>query len=203
MIHSDMRVIFDFAKAETINIEPLDNYSYIVFYGTDLYVRNANVFVINLGTGCNVQMVAGSNPGNIDLENCQFYIETSGNAVGATHGSFTNCEIELYAIAGNANCFAPTSNYFVRVMGGKFLAYVGNTNTYTAAVFYTAAGQSNAITFAQNINCPTVSVANYYQQYLAVGNAGKTIINCVASTMNSTGGTFLSIANQVWLSKAY
>lgn len=200
--HSDIRITFDFAKADTIYLEPLDNYNYIIFYGTDLYIKNASVYAGNIGSGCNVQAIAGSNPGVIDVENCKFYINTSGNAVGATNGNFTNCDFELRSSAGNSYCFAPTSIYSVRVFGGRYLAYVSNTNTYTAAVFYTGAGQSSAVTMAVNVNCPTISVANFYQQYLSVGNAGKTIINGVISTMNSTGSSN-TITNQVWLSKQY
>lgn len=200
--HSDIRLTFDFAKADTIYLEPLDNYSYIIFYGTDLYIKNASVYAGNIGSGCHIQAIAGSNPGVIDVENCRFYINTSGNVVGATNGTFTNCDFELRSRWGNAYCFAPTSIYSVRVFGGRYLAYVSNTNTYTAAVFYTGAGQSSAVTMAVNINCPTISVANYYQQYLSVGNAGKTIINGVISTMNSTGSSN-TITNQVWLSKQY
>lgn len=200
--HSDMRVIFDFAKCDTIYIDCDDNTSNIIFYGTDLYIKNASVFVSNISTGCNVQISAGSNVGSINFTECRFVVHTSGNALIATHGTFTNCEGELQAIAGNAQCFAPTSNYLVRVIGGRYTAYVKNTSNYVAAVFYIASGHSNAVIMAQTINCPTVSVANYYQQYLAAAYAGKLLIDLVTSTMNSAGN-YYTITNQIWLSKAY
>ena len=198
--HSDMRVMFDFAKADTIYITPDDDTSNIIFYGTDLFIKNASVFVVNAGSGCNVQAIAGSNAGIIDVENCKFVIHTTGDAFIGANGTYTNCEAEVQSSGGNSYVFNPTTNYLVRVIGGRFLAYA-KTSGMTAAVFIIASGQSNAVLMAQNVNCPTITVTNYWQQYLAVGNAGKVIIDGVISTMNSTGTN--TISNQIWLSKAY
>lgn len=198
--HSDMRVIFDFKKADTMYISCANNTSNIIFYGTDLFIKNANVFVINTGSACNVQAIAGSNPGIIDVDECKFIIKTTGTVLIAANGTYTNCEAEIYTSGGNAYCFAPTTNYLCRIIGGRFLAYVTNTTNYTAAIFCIEAGQSNAVVFAQSVNCPTISESGYYQEYLAFQAAGKIIIDMVTSTMNSSGGT---ITNQVWLSKAY
>lgn len=201
--HSDMRVVFDFSKADTIYISPADNTSNIIFYGTDLFIKNASVFVINAGSACNVQAIAGSNVGIINIENCKITIKTTGNAVIGANGTYINCNCEVYANGGNAMCFATTSNYLVRVIGGRFLAYTSNTSSYTAAIIYTASGQTNAVTMAQNINCPTISVSGYYQQYLAASYAGKIVVDGVTSTMNSIGTSYNTINNQIWLSKNY
>lgn len=201
--HSDMRVYFDFAKADTMYISPADNTSNIIFYGTDLFIKNADVFVINIGSACNVQAITGSNVGMINIEDCKFVIKTTGNAVIGANGTYLNCEAEIYSTAGNATCFATTTNYLVRAIGGRYLAYVSNTTNYVAAIFYTATGQTNAVTTAQNVNCPTISVSGYYQQYLAASYAGKCVIYSAISTMNSTGTSYNSINNQVWLSKSY
>lgn len=198
--HSDMRVIFDFAKCETIYISCAANTSNIIFYGTDLYIKNANVFVVNVDGGCNVSMCVGSNAGSVYAENCKFVIHTTGDAIISGNGTFTNCEGELQSSAGDSRCFAPTSNYLVRVIGGRYTAYA-KVSGKTAAVFSTASGQTNAVIMAQNVNCPTVNVTGYWQQYLAVLGAGKIIIDGVISTMNSTGSP--TITNQVWLSKQF
>lgn len=203
LAHSDMRVIFDFAKCDTIYISPAANTSNIIFYGSDLYIKNASVFVSNASGGCHVQMIAGSNVGIIDVENCKFTIDTTGEAVIAANGYFENCECLCKSSLSNALCFKVTNNYLVRVVGGRYRAYVKNTTNFTAAIFYTSTGQGNAVSMAQNINCPTVAISNYYQQYLAATNSGKCIINGVISTMNSNGGSLNTIANQVWLSKEF
>ena len=202
LAHYDMRVIFDFAKCDTIYISPSNGTSNIIFYGTDLFIKNLDLFVVNAGSGCNIQAVAGSNVGSINFDFCKIVIKATGNALIAQNGTFTNCDFEVYANGGNAYCFNPTTNYLIRVNGGRFLAYVTNTSSYTAAVFFIATNQGNAVNMAQNINCPTISVQGYYQQYLAATNSGKTIIQCVTSTMNNTGSGN-TITNQVWLSKSY
>ena len=149
-------------------------------------------------------MIVGSNVGDVSIDNCNFEITTSGLAIIGEHGTYTNCSAVVRSTLANAFCFAPNSDDLVRVIGGRFLAYVTSTVSSTAAIFYTASGQTNATTFAQNINCPTISVTGFYQQYLAYVVTGKTFINMVTSTMNSSGSSsYLSIANQVWQSKNY
>lgn len=201
--HNSLCLTFDFAKADIISVDCDDNTANIIFYGTDLRIRNASVEAQNSGTNCNIAMVVGSNVGVISVDNCNFEIHTSGLAIIGEHGTYTNCSAVVRSTLSNAYCFAPNSDDLIRVIGGRYLAYVTSTVSSTAAIFYTASGQSNSVIFAQNINCPTISLTGFYQQYLSSAAAGKTIINMVTSTMNSQGGSYNIIANQVWLSKNY
>lgn len=207
--HSDMRVMFDFSRCETIYVSCDNNTSNIIFYGTDLWIKGAKVYASNAGvgaTGCDIQMIAGSNVGSINIENCVFEILATANARISDAGTYINCDCVVKSKAGSAFCFSPVSNKLLRVIGGRFLAYVTNTSSYTAAVFYTTSTQTSAVTIAQNINCPTISYSDgsttFYQQYLSVGFAGKTFIDYVVSTMNSTGN-YNTITNQIWQSKSY
>ena len=50
--HNGIRLTFDFAKADIITINCDDNTSNIVFYGTDLIIKNASVQAFNSGTDC-------------------------------------------------------------------------------------------------------------------------------------------------------
>ena len=207
--HSDMRVMFDFSKCDTINVSCASNTSNIIFYGTDLWIKGAKVNAYNSGTGatgCDIQMIASSNAGSVNIENCVFDVLATANGRISDAGTYINCDCTVKSKGGSAFCFSPVSAKLLRVIGGRFLAYVTNTSSYTAAVFYTASAQSSAVTIAQNINCPTISYSDgsttFYQQYLSVGYAGKTFIDFVVSTMNSTG-TYNTISNQVWQSKSY
>ncbi len=199
--HMSLRLIFDFAKCDVISIDCADNTSNIIFYGTDLRIKNASVEAQNSGSNCDIAMVIGSNVGVVDVQNCNFEINTTSVAKIAEHGTFIDCSAVVKSSAGNAFCFAPNGDDLIRVIGGRFLAYAKGSGT-TAAIFITYADKTNAVTIAQNINCPTISLTGYFQQYLSVGNAGKTIIDNVVSTMNSTG-SYNTIVNQVWLSKTY
>lgn len=198
---STKRFVLDFAKADAINIEcPASKYS-IIFYGSDLEIKNASVGVTSSGASSHVQMVAESNQGRVFVDNCKFEMEISGDGYIAKSGTFTNCFCRVFSSGGHALLFVPDSADLIRVIGGTFYAYAA-TSGKTAAIFYTYGTETNAVIFAQNINCPTVTVSGYWQQYLSVGYAGKTFIDFVTSTMNSTG-TYNTITNQVWLSKNY
>ena len=197
---STKRIIFDFAKADAINITCPASKSSIIFYGTDLEIKNASVKATSGGANCNIQMVANSNLGRMFIENCNFEINTTGDARIAENGTYTNCYCRALSSGGHALLFVPNSNELIRIIGGTFFAYAA-TSGKTAAIFYTYATETNAVIMAQNINCPTVTVSGYWQQYLSVGYAGKTIIDLVTSTMNSTGN-YNVISNQVWQSKA-
>lgn len=197
-----IHLTFDFAKAETISVTCEAGTSNIIFYGTDLDIRNASVYAVSDGAGCDIQMIAGSNVGRINAENCRFDILCSGEGRLAAHGTYINCNTRVRSEAGHALSFVPKSENLIRVIGGTHLAYAVVSGK-TAAVFYTYGTETNAVIMATNINCPTVSITGgFWQQYLSVGYAGKTLIDCVTSTMNSAGN-YNIINNQIWLSKAW
>ena len=194
------RIIFDFAKADKINVECADSTSNIIFYGTDLEIKNVSCKATNSGTACNIQMVANSNMGRMSIEDCNFEIETTGDARIAENGTYINCYCWAASSGGHSLLFVPNSNELIRVIGGTFYAYA-QTSGKTAAIFYTYGTETSAVIIAQNINCPTVANSPYWQQYLSVGYAGKTMIDFVVSTMNSTG-SYNTITNQIWQSKS-
>ncbi len=195
------RIVLDFAKADKINISCAANSNNIIFYGTDLDIRNASVKATSAGSSCAIQMIAKSNVGRVNVEDCSFEILCSGTATIANNGTFVNCYCWAASSASHALLFVPDTNSLIRLIGGTYLAYASASNM-TAAVMYTYANSTNAVLMAQNINCPTVTYSGYWQQYLSVGYAGKTIINMVTSTMNSIGN-YNTITNQVWLSKTW
>lgn len=196
----EKRIAFDFAKCEKITIACAANTSNIIFYGTDLIIKNANVYAYSNGASCPIQMLAGSNNGGkIEAENCRFSISTSGLAVIAENGTFVNCWGKVVSSTSNAFCFAPKSVSLIRVIGGTFYAYIA-TSGMTPAIFYTYNTETNAVVLAHNINCPTVTLSGYSQQYLSVAGAGNTYIDGVVCTMNSSG-TGNSINGQIWKSK--
>lgn len=198
---SGKRLIFDFAKADTVIVAPAASTSNIIFYGTDLEIKNLSLDVETDGANSNVQVFAGSNIGRTFITDCRADVLASGDIKIAAHGVFTNCYFRARSEAGHALLFCPDSEDLIRVIGGTHLAYAVVSGK-TAAIFYTYGTETNAVIMATNINCPTISVGGYWQQYLSVGYAGKTIIDGVVSTMNSAG-SYNTISNQVWLSKAW
>lgn len=197
---TDKRIIFDFSKCEKITIQCAANTNNIIFYGTDLYLKNANVYAYSNGVGCPIIMIAGSaNTGRINVDSCRFSISTSGLAVISENGSFINCFGKVVSSNSNAFCFAPKSVSLINVIGGTFYSYIAASGT-TPAIFYIYNTETNAVILAHNINCPTVAMTGFSQQYLAVAGAGNIYIDGVCCTMN-TSGSYVTVNGQIWKSK--
>lgn len=197
---SEKTLVFDFAKCDTINIDFAANTSNIVFYSTDLQIKNCKLSINETSSNVNIQAFAGSNSGRFRVENCDVDILTTGDVKIAANGEFYGCNFKGASTAGHVLIFCPDSNYLIRVIGGTFYAYC-KASGKTPAIFYTYGTETNAVVIAQNISCPTVAKTGYFQQYLSVGYAGKTFIDFVVSTMNSAG-SYNTITNQIWQSKA-
>lgn len=199
---STKRIVFDFARAEKIKITCAANTYNIIFYGTDLEIKNCSAKGMSTSNAnCHIQMIANSNVGRISATDCSFEIDTTGDARIAEQGTFTNCYCWAASSAGHALLFVPQSDNLIRLIGGTYLAYA-KASGKTAAVMYTYGTATNAVIMAQNINCPTVTKSGYFQQFLVVAYAGKSVIDLVTSTMNSEG-TYYTITNQIWKSKTW
>lgn len=197
---NEKRIKFDFSKCEKITINCSSNTNNIIFYGTDMNIIGANVYAFSNSNGVIIQMCEGSvDTGYITCENCRFSISTSAQATIAENGTFINCFCKCVSRVNHAICFNAKSVGLIRVIGGTFYTYIASSGM-TAAIFHTASTETNAVIIAQNINCPTVAMSGYSQQYLAVGYAGSTLIQGVVSTMTTLGNA-LNITGQIWRSK--
>lgn len=197
---TDRKITFDFSMCQNISIVPTANTSNIIFYGTDIHVKNAFVSVFTANAGINVDMIASSYAtGNITFDECEFSVLTTGNVTLAQNGTFTNCRANLRSSAGNCYGFCPKSAGLIRVIGGTFFTYIKASGAL-ASVFYIPSTESNGVAMAYNISCPTTALSGYSQAYLATSYAGKIYINGVVSTQTSQGN-YNEIVGQVWKSK--
>lgn len=194
-------LIFDFAKCDKIEVECAANTENIIFYGSDLDLRNLSCKATGAGTDCAIQMIGKGTAGRVNCEDCSFEVICNKKAAIATHGTFINCYGMTKSNASDSMCFVPDTTSLIRIIGGTYLAYAAAAYM-TAAVFYIYAASANAVIMAHNVNCPTVSNGNYWQQYLSCGYGGHTIINGVTSTLPSTGGNN-TITNQIQVSKEW
>ena len=118
------RIIFDFGKADKINITCPASKSSIIFYGTDIEVKNVSCKAVSGGANCNIQMIANSNIGRMSFTDCNFEIDTTGDARIAENGTYINCYCWAASSGGHAILFVPNSNELIRIIGGTFYAYV-------------------------------------------------------------------------------
>lgn len=184
---TEKRIVFDFAKCDKINVVCGTNTKNIIFYGTDLFIDNANVVATSNGTGCEITMLAGSNNrGNMYFNNCRFKAVASDNAIIGSNGNFTNCILHAKSSAANAYCVNAKSESLIRLFGGTYFAYTAQASAVSACLNVDA-GESDAVIMAQNINCPTISQTGYSQYYVARTYAGMTFIDGVVTTIGYGG----------------
>lgn len=196
------KVIFDFAKCQKIDIAPSANTSNIIFFGTDLNIRNANVLAHSSGAGCHVTMALGQSAwGTLNIVNCNFVILTTGKAMIADSGNFTDCNLHVKSSGDNAFVIDGKEEGLARLVNCTCFAYVGSSSKI-AAVFNVESTQTNAVIIGSNLNCPTVAQQGYQQQFLVRSNSGMTQIYNVVSTMTSTGTAGnRNIVGQIWKTK--
>lgn len=197
---TDRKVTFDFSDCQNISVVPSANTSNIIFYGTDLHIKNARVSIFTANAGVNVDIFAASYAnGDITVDDCEFSVLTTGNVTLAQNGTFTNCKALLRSSGGNCYGFCPKTAGLIRVIGGVFYTYI-KASGKVASVFYVASGESNAVAMATNISCPTTALSGFSQQYLSSASTGSVYISGVISTMTTTG-TATTIVGQIWKSK--
>ena len=197
---TERKVTFDFSRCQNISIVPSAGTSNIIFYGTDLHIKNARVSLFTANSSVNVDIFASSyHNGDITVDECEFSVLTTGNVTLAQNGTFTNCFAKLRSSAGNCYGFCPKTTALIRVIGGSFLTYI-KASGMLASVFYIASGETNAIAMAYNISAPTIAETGYSQAYLSSAYAGNVYINGVVSTQ-TTQGSNTQIVGQIWKSK--
>lgn len=184
---SDKKITFDFAKCSKINVACNASSSNVIVFGTDLYIRNADIKATPNGSGCSITMFAGvNNSGKVDVDKCRLQVNATELACIATHGDFTDCFTHTQSAANHAFCFDAKNTSLIRVNGGTHYAY-HVANGYSATPFRIGAGETNGVILANNVNCPTKALAGYKQPFLAIGYAGSLLVCNAISLLNVTG----------------
>lgn len=180
-------IIFDFANCERILIECNANTFNTIIHGTDLKVKNLDIYAKSNSNNSAIQMIGSTNlNGSVKFEDCNFKIITTGGVLLARNGVFVNCNAYLSSATGGAIGFSPLEDAFVDVRGGTYRAYATG-NSATTTIFYTYGSEPDTVIMAQNINCPTVEVSGFAQRNLSIANGGQVYINGVMTLLPSTG----------------
>lgn len=183
----EKKITFDFENCPQIRITCGAATKNIIFYGTDLNIKNANVYATGANANTDIYMCIGSsNYGLMNFDNCRFKIVTAGIAIISENGTFTNCILHCKSAAGNAYCIDAKAASLVRLIGGTFYAYTG-TASGTSAIINVASTETTAVVNALNISCPTQAQTSYRQAYLAITNAGMTQIDGAITILSPSG----------------
>lgn len=186
--HTSRRICFDFENCSQVNIT-CDNASHnVVFYGHNVYVKNAKLRV-TCDTPNSSCVGFNSTSGTVLCERCVMQIYGYSGCYFASNGTFSDCSVAVHNSGGVGRCFIPTTDSFLRVFGGDYYAYAASGRG--SAVFYVASGMDNAVVIANAVSVPTINKAGYAQEYAVydISANKKCAYNNIVSalTVSATG----------------
>lgn len=202
--NTSRRICFDFGNCSQLNIPLTANTQNIIFYGTNVYVRNAKIRAE--GTGASTTCIGfNSTSGNVLCERCVFNIlGGTGSYLSAT-GVFRDCSVAVHNSAGVGRCFIPTTASFLKITGGDYRAYAASGRG--SAAIYVASTMTDAVVITEAVSFPNVSRTGYTLEYaiydlanskkclyigtvtpLTVSATGQTVYNTIVS--NKTTGVW-------------
>lgn len=204
-IESNRNVIVDFTRAGQINpIITGGTYTNIFHSNNDIHVIGANVVASNTTAGTNIRIISTAS-GVVKFENCRFYITSYQDGLIAIRGTFINCRGSVANVINNSYCFLPVTNGVVKIIGGEYYAYTGDSNRQSAIV-----GQSgaDAVSILYGVSAPTSARSGFYQTNSLLQWAGGGIMSStdliselplvVVSGISNIRGTIAKSKTNVW-----
>ena len=160
------KIVFDFADTARIYIRTGTNTYDTIFYGQDMFLKNAYVDVDQptSNTSGSVTMI-GTKNGKVKCDDCSFSIDGAMNCVIAHTGTFNECRCYVANTKSHSIAmYAYSDSYFV-INGGEYYAY--GTGTYVAACVF--AGReitdTKCVVKADKMNCPSNTRDGYAQKW--------------------------------------
>jgi hypothetical protein len=173
-VQSNRRVILNFGDCSQLNIPVVSGFYNHIFYGS-VQVEDATVIVNQTadGTAC---VVFGTPQFNYYAKNCRFYVTARQHSYIANAGTFDNCRGSVANSVYYAYCFYPTDDSLLRVNGGEYYSYRGDSSR-CAVVGHAGA---TAVTILHGVNCPTLERTGYTQQYAVYqqNSSGTGVLSC-------------------------
>lgn len=171
---TNRKIIFDFTNCGEL-VFPIVSGTYnSIFFGVNAHIVGANVIVNQNGEGTIVRMFS-SYLGSVYAENCRFWITSYKDSVVGYNGTFINCRASISNVINNSYCFVPSTNSVVKVVGGEYYSYTGDSTKQSAIV-----GQSGteAVSILYGVSAPTLARSGYYQTNSILQFTGGGIVNC-------------------------
>lgn len=153
------KVILDFTECNEIAVNVENGKYTIIFGGSAIDVIGANVYASNTTADTVIRMFDNAVI-RLKAEDCRFWITGYKNCIIANNGTFVNCRGSIANATENSYCFMPSTYGIVRINGGEYYAYTGNSAKQSAIV-----GQSdnNAVSILNGVSAPTIARSGYYQ----------------------------------------
>lgn len=173
-VETSRLLTLDFTNASGINPTLTDGTSNYIFRGEDINIIGASVIVSNTTANTNVK-VFGTTSGRIYAEHCRFWVTAYNNSLIASTGTFVNCRGSVANAASNSYCFNTASGGILRLYGGEWYAYTGDSGLISGII-----GQSgaDAVSILYGVNAPQVARSGYTQKYSIYQTASGGMVNC-------------------------
>lgn len=153
------KAILDFTECEEISVGVENGKYTIIFGGSAIDVIGANVYAANTTAETVIRMFDNAVI-RLKAEDCRFWITGYKNCIIANNGTFNNCRGSIANATENSYCFMPSTYGIVRINGGEYYSYTGNSAKQSAIV-----GQSdnNAVSILNGVSAPTIARSGFYQ----------------------------------------
>lgn len=168
------KLIFDFSAVEIMNFPCISGTRNIIFYGRDVHVIGANVVANNTASGTTIRAFDTAE-GRITCEKSRIDITAFQDSYISTLGTFTNCFGRVANLITNSYCFITSTLGILKVNGGEYYAYAGDSGRQCAVV---AQSGSGAVSILYGVNAPTVARTGYSQINSVLQFTGSGLLSC-------------------------
>jgi len=173
-VQRNRRITLDFSNCSEIYL-PITASTYnVVFYGNSAHIIGANVSM-NQTAVDTVIHIFNAYAGAVLAENCRFWITAYRDSRVGQTGTFNNCRASVANVTNNSYCFLPFTDSLLRINGGEFYAYTGNSAAQSAVVGQSAA---NSVSILNGVNAPTLARSGFYQTNSVLQWAGGGVLSC-------------------------
>lgn len=186
------RVVFDFLNCSPMTFTGEAGKHYIVIHGNGVEIRNADIVARQRNTEGSI-VVFGATKGDVFATRCRFDVSAYQGSNIARTGTFVDCSGTVTNSRGDSFCFDASTDGLLRVRGGEYYAYTGLSSSQ-ASVIESTSTETNAVVFADGVNCPTVAKSAHYQKNACLLRGGKGCVTGTITTltMSATGGATIS-----------
>lgn len=169
------KLIVDFSACGQISLPITEGTFNDIFFGADVSIIGANVVANQTGAGTRIR-VFSSQDGTVNATECRFWINSYQDSIIANNGTFTNCRGSVAnTYASNSYCFLPSGVGIVRIIGGTYYAYTGNSGVQSAIVGQSSA---NSVCILYAVNAPTLARSGFYQTNSILQWSGGGMLSC-------------------------
>ena len=148
------KVILDFTDCGQVNV-PISGVYANIFHGSGFEVVGLNLTANGTSAGTSIKVFDG----DVNVSKSRFWVNGYTDSRIGVAGTFTDCRGSVSNATGNTFAFYGSGN-LIRINGGQYLAYTGQSSARSAVV---GQSQSGSVTILNGVSAPTISRSGYYQ----------------------------------------